>query len=57
VTANDFKIMANEIATAVELISSGSVKRLELTNGVTVYHIPTKDGTGTIRIDIKCIAE
>lgn len=49
--------MANEIATAVELIASGSVKRLELTNGVTVYHIPTKDGTGTIRIDIKCIAE
>lgn len=48
--------MVNEVATAVELISSGTVKRLELTNGVTVYHIPTKDGTGTIRIDIKCIA-
>lgn len=55
-TANEFKNMVNEVATAVELISSGTVKRLELTNGVTVYHIPTKDGTGTIRIDIKCIA-
>lgn len=38
---------------AIETIRTGAVKRIELINGIVVYHVPTQDG-GLIRIDIKC---